>query len=123
MSQAIVLAIVAHIFWATGNLLNVKLSRKITPLQTIVWQTVFLVFLLFPVVIFRPVHFSASAIGLTVALAITLYSGSLMFYTALSKGSVQISGAITATVPAFIALLSIAFLGISPTSVSLILIA
>lgn len=122
MSTALVFAVTAHIFWVIGNLLNVKLSRKITPLQTVLWQNIFLVPLLFPFVATRQLNVNVGAIALTMVLSVALYSGSLMFYTAFSKGSAPISGAITATVPAFIALLSIVFLDAKLTSIASLLI-
>ncbi|MDZ7786441.1 MAG: DMT family transporter [Candidatus Saccharibacteria bacterium] len=122
MNSAIILAIIAHIFWASGNLANVKLSRTITPLQTITWQTILLIPLLLLFIISEPLAVDVWVIAYTALLSTTLYAGSLMFYTALKKGSAQISGAIIATVPAFVTLLSIIFLGASLSIFGILLI-
>lgn len=71
------------------------------------------------------VHYNLAigSIAFTAILSTTLYGGALMFYTSLSKGSAQISGAITATVPAFITVLSILFLGVPINTVQLAILA
>lgn len=91
MNVAIILAVMAHIFWASGNLANVKLSRKLSPLQTITWQTLLLVPLLLFFIVNKPLVLNVSVIIYTALLSSALYAGSLMFYTALKKGSAEIT--------------------------------
>lgn len=123
MSIGITLAVLANVLWAFGNVLNVKLARELTPLKTVLWQTLFLLLILMPVTLIRPFIFDIQAVLLTIALSFTLYSGSLMFYKALDRGSAQISGAITATVPAFVVILSVLFLNSAIATIGLLLIA
>jgi drug/metabolite transporter (DMT)-like permease len=110
MPQAIIFAVIAHLSWATVNIFNVKLTRTISPFQTVFWQTALLSILFLPIIFIRPAHVSVGIVVYTAVLAVGQYAGTLTFYMSLAKGSSQISGAITSTTPIFITLLSILFL-------------
>ncbi len=111
MTSALLLAATAHLFWAAGITINTTLRERLTPIQVVFWRSIVMAVILTPVVLFTPLVLDIKVIAYTALLTVALYGGNLAYNTSIRRGSAQVSVAVTATVPAAIAILSIAFLG------------
>ena len=110
MSAAIMLAITAHIFWASGMVVSTALARRLTALEVLKWRTLILLLLLAPLLLSQHHALTVTAVAYTALMGLLLYAGNIMFQQALRTGSAQTASATAAVVPALITVLSVVFL-------------
>ena len=110
MSAAIMLAITAHLFWASGMVVSTALARCLTALEVLKWRTLILLLLLAPLLLSQHYALTVAAVSYTALMGLLLYTGNIMFQQALRTGSAQTASATAAVVPALITVLSVVFL-------------